>query len=130
MHAFRPRARRPRLLLLLSLAAATVHCGPTRLESVPPELIGTWRAPKRYAKSFLEIRADAFVLGSGQLELGVFPIEFVDTHSGPEHATIYQLHHRAHEGYEDVLVLTYAAQTIPTLRVGASPEPWTRAPSD
>ena len=76
------------------------------------------------------LRADAFVLGSGEQELGVYPIEFVDARSGPEHTTIYQLHHRADVGYEDVLVLAVGSQRIPTLHVGASPEPWTRSPAD
>ena len=115
----------------MMLAAATAGCGgPVRLEAVPPELIGTWRAPGRYARSYLEVRADAFVLGSGEQELGVYPTEFVDARSGPEHTTIYQLHHRADVGYEDVLVLAVGSQRIPTLHVGASPEPWTRSPAD
>ena len=115
--------------LLLSLAVAALSCGPTRLEAVPPELIGLWAGQGRFDNNYLEIEAGSFTLGAGNLELGVYRIESIDTSSDPDHKKIYRLHHHADEGYPDALVLTYQTDPFPILRVGASPEPWTRAPS-
>ena len=83
----------------------------------------------RFDNNYLEIEAGSFTLGAGNLELGVYRIESIDTSSDPDHKKIYRLHHHADEGYPDALLLTYQTDPFPILRVGASPEPWTRAPS-
>ncbi len=111
---------------MVPLAAAAISCGRTRLGAVPPELVGTWVSEGRYDRRYLEIESDSFSLGAGGLDLGVYRIKGVDARSVRDNETIYRLHHRADEGYDDELVLTYQSDPTPTLRVGASPEPWTR----
>lgn len=114
--------------LALPLAAAAISCGASRLDAVPRELIGTWVAEGRYAGRHLKIEQETFSLGARGVDLWVYEIEAIDAREG-HRKTVYRLHHRADEGYEDALVLTYESDLTPTLHVGASPEPWTRTPS-
>ena len=107
--------------LLLALA-----CGPRRLDSVPPDLLGTWRtrAP-RYQKNFFEVRPDALVLGVAGRELDVLPIRELDWAQDDAGNGIYRFHFVADEGYEDVLVVTRLGNGARAIKLASRADLWT-----
>lgn len=108
------------LLVLLALA-----CGPQRLESVPPDLLGVWRtrAP-RYRENFFEVRRDSVVLGVTGLELDVLPILEIDWRSDRK-GDVYRFHYLADEGYEDFIVVTRVGTGARAIRLASQADLWT-----
>jgi hypothetical protein len=104
------------------LALGVIACGAT--ETLPPELLGTWRTDNPVLReSYFELREGWVVFGADRYRASMHPIRSVaSTRSGG--STEYDIEYTDEDGAFLPLHLVYTPGSPPRLRVGQRPDAW------